>query len=113
MSVLFEYYKNKHDSRLDMLSQLWDIAKQLEPQAEEGLSYGLPALKLQGRPLIGFGLNKDSMSLYPFSPKIIESIKEELTSFECSKGVVRFTEENPMTGEIIALVINLRKEQLG
>ena len=111
MSALTNYYGNE-DNRVKVLEKLWDYAKSVEPRAKEGLSYGLPALKLKGRPLIGFSMSKEHLSAYPFSPKVIQSMREELQGYEHGKGVIRFSAEKPITKKIVDLMIELREEQL-
>ena len=52
------------------------------------------------------------MSVYPFSPKVIDAIKPELHDFEYSKGLVRFTVEKPFPKSLIETMINLRRYHL-
>ena len=52
------------------------------------------------------------MSVYPFSPKIIDAVKGDLAGFEVSKGLIRFTEDNVVPRKVIELMITLRKEQI-
>ena len=95
-----------------MLEELWAFAKSIEPNATEGRSYGLPALKLNDRPLIGLSIAKSHMTIYPFSPKIIDAVKNDLSGFEVSKGLIRFTEDNVVPRSVIELMITLRKQEL-
>ena len=112
MSHLSKYYPDLEKQKLQVLEELWEYAKSIEPNATEGLSYGLPALKLNDRPLIGFSIAKNHMSVYPFSPKIIDAVKIDLDGFQVSKGLIRFTEDNVVPRNVIELMIALRKEQL-
>ena len=113
MSYLSEYYPDASAQDLLLLEQLWNDAMAIEPEAIEGLSYGLPGLKLGNRPLVGFGLHDDFMSIYPYSPKIITALHKGLVSFETTKGTIRFTLENPLSSSIVELIIDLRKVELG
>ena len=97
---------------LHQLEQLWSHVQSVEPGAVEGLSYGLPALKLESRPLIGFGLHSDFMSVYPYSPKIISALHQELEEFETARGTVRFTSGNPLPLSVVELIIDFRKAEL-
>ena len=112
MSILKTYYKNQDREAVESIERLWQYCKQQVPNSTEGLSYGLPALKLNGRPLIGFGIAKTHLSLYPFSPAIIETLRPELNDYEVSKGVIRFTVDNPITQPILDLVLEQRLQQL-
>jgi uncharacterized protein YdhG (YjbR/CyaY superfamily) len=112
MTALANYYPNIDKKRLNVLEDLWQFAKTIEPEATEGLSYGYPALKLNGRPLIGFSVAKNHMTVYPFSPKVISAIEAEIQDYEYSKGLIRFTEDKVISKNIIELLIDLRKKQL-
>jgi hypothetical protein len=39
------------------------------PDAEEATSYGMPAFKYKKRPLLGFSVSKNHLSVFPFSPE--------------------------------------------
>lgn len=112
MSYISLYYKNAKPGELAAIEELWEFAKSVEPSSTEGLSYGLPALKLNGRPLIGFSIATNHMTVYPFSPKIIEAVKEYVKDFETSKGLIRFTIDKVIPKSVIELMIELRRQEL-
>ncbi len=112
MSFISKYYPDEPTKRITVIEDLWEYAKTQEPRAEEGLSYGLPALKLDGRPLIGFSIAKEHMTVYPFSPKVISALQPDLGDYSYSKGLIRFSEAKPISKDIIAALIELRKEEL-
>jgi len=74
--------------------------KNLVPEAEELISYNMPAFKVHGLILIYFAAHKAHLSIYPGNTKIFEIFREELTDYKTSKGTIQF----PMT---IDLPINL------
>ena len=112
MSALSDYYPGISKERLTILEGLWAYAHSLVPEATEGLSYGYPALKLKGRPLIGFSVAKNHMTVYPFSPKVITAIEDQIQGYEYSKGLIRFTEEKIVSKKIIELLVHVRKLEL-
>jgi len=112
MSFLSDYYQQATSEELKPLEKLWSYVHSIEPEAVEGLSYDLPAFKLNDRPLIGFSLHSEFMSVYPYSPKIISALHKELEEYETSKGAVRFTVNNPISEAVIDLIIDLRKTEL-
>lgn len=112
MSFLSEYYPSATDADLQAIEKLWQHVLTIEPGLEEGLSYGLPALKLDSRPLVGFGIQADHMSLYPFSPKIITRLHDEFKSFKTTKGAIQFTADTPIPLETVEAIIDLRKVEL-
>jgi uncharacterized protein YdhG (YjbR/CyaY superfamily) len=79
------------------------------PQAEECISYGVPAFRLNGRFLVAFGPSGGHCSFYPGSTAI-EVHQRELRKYDISKGTIRFQNERPLPA---ALVRKLVKARLG
>ena len=92
----------------DALERVRRMVKELVPQAEEGKSYGMPALKYNKRPLVGFVAAKKHLSLFPFSPAVIEALTNRLDGFELSKGTIRFTAEHQLPDDVLRDVVMLR-----
>ena len=65
------------------------------PHAEEGVSYGLPAFRINGRPLVCFAAAAHHCSLYPMSPAVIRAHAGDLKKYETSKGTIRFVAPLP------------------
>jgi uncharacterized protein YdhG (YjbR/CyaY superfamily) len=82
------------------------------PEAEPGRSYGMPALKYGGKPLIGFVAAKDHLSVFPFSPAVVEAVKDRLVGYAVSKGTIRFTVETPIPDAVLREVVRLRLAEI-
>ncbi len=82
------------------------------PDAEEGFSYGLPAFRLGGRPLVCYGASKAHCSLYPMSPAVIAAHVRDLRGFETSKGTIRFTADKPLPPALIRKLVRARIAEL-
>jgi len=96
----------------DALERVRRMVKELVPQAEEGKSYGMPALKYNKRPLVGFVAAKKHLSLFPFSPAVIEALTDRLDGFELSKGTIRFTAEHQLPDDLLRDVVMLRLDEI-
>jgi uncharacterized protein YdhG (YjbR/CyaY superfamily) len=66
-------------------------AQELVPGVEEGMSYGMPALRYRGRPLISVMATKAGYSIFPFSADVVASVLPSLEGFKSTKGGVKFT----------------------
>ena len=88
------------------------MVKEVAPQAEEGKSYGMPAFKVNKRPLIGFITAKKHLSLFPFSPEVIEAVSDRLAGFELSKGTIRFTADHPVPDDLLRDIVALRLAEI-
>ena len=79
------------------------------PEAVESISYGVPAFKYRGRPLVSFGAAKNHCSFYVQSPAVMEAHRDELAAYDTSKGTLRFV---PTASPPAALVTKLVKARM-
>jgi uncharacterized protein YdhG (YjbR/CyaY superfamily) len=98
----------KADQRI-VLEQLRKTIRAAAPRAEECISYGIPAFRLNGRFLVFFGAWANHCSFYPGSSATLKKFRDDLKGFQVSKGTVRFSPDNPMP---IALVKKLVKARI-
>ena len=94
------------------LQKLRTTIRTIVPDAEEGLSYGMPAFRLGGRPLIAFAAAKEHSSLYPMSASVIRALAPELERYETSKGTVRFPPDRPPPARLVAKILKARIAEL-
>jgi uncharacterized protein YdhG (YjbR/CyaY superfamily) len=78
------------------------------PGAEESISYGVPAFKYRGRPLVSFGAAKSHCSFYVQSPAVMEAHLDELAAYDTSKGTVRFATDAPLPDALVAKLVRAR-----
>ncbi len=61
------------------------------PRAEEAISYGIPAYRLNGRAVVYFAGFREHYSLYPAGPRVVATFRDELEPYEYNnKGTIRF-----------------------
>ena len=78
------------------------------PEATEGFSYGIPAFKLHGRPLVAYAALKSHCSFFPMSPAVIEAHKKALAGYETSKGTIRFHADKPLPSTLVRKLVKAR-----
>ena len=94
-----------------LLKQLRKLITTTAPDAEEVLSYQMPAYKYNGM-LIYFAAHKNHIGLYPFK-SAIHAFQKELTNYEGAKGTVRFPFDKPLPEKLITKIVKFRvKENL-
>ena len=94
------------------LQRVIDVARAVAPEAGDGVSYGMAALKLDGKPLLGVVAAARHLSVFPFSPAVIDAVAGRLEGFSLSKGTIRFTPDHPLPDEIIEEIVRLRRAEI-
>ncbi len=82
------------------------------PEAEQGLSYGVPVFKLAGKNVAGFSAAKAHLSYLPHSGSVIASVAGELSAYETSKGALKFAVDTPLPKKVVKLLIAARRAEL-
>ena len=104
-----EYLAGVNAGQRAALEKLRRAIRAAAPGAEECISYGLAAFRLNGRLLVAFGASAGHCALYPMNSTTVEAFQTQLKNFDTSKGTIRFTVEKPLP---IALVKRLVKARI-
>lgn len=111
-------YINMQDKEVQPeLQKLRHIIQSAAPDAEEVISYGMPAFKYHGM-LVGFAAAKNHYGFYPWTSRTTEQFKKELAAFKTSKGAIQFPKDKPLPAALIKKIVkhrmkeNIEKEQL-
>ena len=96
-------------------STLNDLRKtilELLPDAEECISYGMPAYKVEGKVVAGFAAFKNHLAYLPHSGSVISTIPE-LASYTQTKGSLHFPIDEPLPRYIVSKLIDARLRLAG
>lgn len=104
-----EYLAGVDADHRDALQKLRQAIHAAAPMAEECISYGIPAFRLNGRSLVFFGAWANHCAFYPGSSNTLKKFRNELRNFQTSKGTLRFSPDKPMP---VALVKKLLKTRI-
>jgi uncharacterized protein YdhG (YjbR/CyaY superfamily) len=108
-----EYLAEAPEPHRSTLVRLRANLRELLPGAEEGMSYGVPAIKVGGQAVAGYAYFKNHCSYFPHSGSILSQIPDELSDYEWSQGTLRFSPDRPLPTELVRRLVDLRLEQLG
>jgi uncharacterized protein YdhG (YjbR/CyaY superfamily) len=90
-----------------LLNRVHATIREAAPGAEESISYGMPAFKLKGRPLVYFAGYKNHIGFYA-TPTGHQEFKEELSKYKQGKGSVRFPIDQPLPLDLIKRITEFR-----
>jgi uncharacterized protein YdhG (YjbR/CyaY superfamily) len=107
-----EYLSGLDDPARLALERVRDVALAVAPEAEQGRSYGMAALRLRGKPLLGLLAARQHLSIFPFSPEVVDAVRDRLDGYELSKGTIRFTADHPLPDDVLRDVVRLRTEEI-
>jgi uncharacterized protein YdhG (YjbR/CyaY superfamily) len=91
------------------MDQLRTTIMKAAPEAEEVISYQMPAYKYYGM-LVYFAAYKNHIGFYP-TPSGIETFKEELSVFKAAKGSVQFPLDKPLPLKLITKIVAFRVKE--
>jgi uncharacterized protein YdhG (YjbR/CyaY superfamily) len=107
-----DYILSFPSSTQAFLRKIRAVVKQAAPGAKETISYGIPALKLNG-PLIYFAGFNAHIGLYPITAALRRQFKKELSGYLSGKATARFPLDEPIRYTLIRQIVKFRvKEQL-
>ncbi len=106
MKTFNAYLAAVSPERRAALERLRKIIRAAAPKAEECISYGIPAFRLNGKFLVGLGAAATHCSFYPGT--VLTTLGEELAGYETSKGSIRFQPDNPLPSALVRKLVKAR-----
>ncbi|MCO6479682.1 MAG: DUF1801 domain-containing protein [Phaeodactylibacter sp.] len=105
-----EYLSNFPETTRRVLEEIRATIIAAAPEATEGISYGMPAYHLNGRPLVYFAGYKKHIGFYA-TPTGHAAFSEELSKYRRGKGSVQFPIDEPPPLELIARIVEFRVKE--
>lgn len=112
MSDTVDTYINQfHGDMKVRLLEMRQVIRAEAPDADESISYGMPAYKLRGKPVVYFGGYEHHIGFYA-TPNGHEAFRDEFAKYKQGKGSVQFPNDKPLPIELIKRVVRYRYEQI-
>jgi uncharacterized protein YdhG (YjbR/CyaY superfamily) len=104
------YLQQFHGLKLKKLQEMRAILQKALPEAEECISYGMPAYRMS-KVLVYFAGNKEHVGFYPTSSGI-RKFEQELGDWKYSKGAIQFPYEKKLPKDLIMRIARMRREEV-
>jgi uncharacterized protein YdhG (YjbR/CyaY superfamily) len=112
VAVVDDYFESLDAETRAAFEHIRSMALDIVPDAEQGTSYGMAALKYKQKPLLGFAAAKRHLSVFPFSPRVVDDVRDRLAGYELSKGTIRFTVDKPLADDVIHDIVMFRMAEI-
>jgi uncharacterized protein YdhG (YjbR/CyaY superfamily) len=106
-----EYLRALSPEKRAALERLRKAIRAAAPRAEECISYGVPAFRLDGKFLVAFGAAASHCAFYPGG--VVEGFEEELRTYGTAKGTVRFQPDRPLPALLVRKLVKARIARMG
>ena len=103
-----EYLANVNPDHRKVLQKLRQTIQTAAPTAEECISYGIPAFRLNRHLLVFFGAWANHCAFYPGSAAMLKNFQNELRNFRTSKGTIRFSPDKPLPVALVKRLVKTR-----
>ena len=108
-----EYLRGVEEPKRTTLQALRATILEIVPDAEEIISYGLPAFRTDGVTVAGFAAFKDHLSYLPFSGSVLPALSDELEGYKMTKSSLHFSAEQPLPKALVKILIETRLADAG
>ena len=92
------------------LEQIRQTIKAAALEAEEVISYRMPAFRYHGM-LVGFAAARNHYGFYPWTGRTVEQFKDELQGYTTTKGSIHFAKDKPLPVSLIKKIVKHRMKE--
>ena len=111
-SSVDHYLATQPDKTRAVLEQVRAAIRAALPEADEVISYQIPAYKVPGGAALYFAGWKEHFSLYPASDRLVAALGDTLGGRLVSKGTIRFPLSEPVPAALIGRIARLRGDEV-
>jgi uncharacterized protein YdhG (YjbR/CyaY superfamily) len=105
------YLATLEEPKQTTLRELRKTILRIIPEAEQCISYGMPAFRLRGKVIAGFAAFKNHLSYFPHSGSVLAELHDDLAPYLTSKGTLQFPADTPLPEALVAKLIAVRINQ--
>jgi len=103
-----EYLRGLEEPKRGTLQALRGTILEIVPDAEQVISYGMPAFRVNGKTVAGFAAFKAHLSYLPFSGSVLSQLTEELQGYTMTKSALHFAVDESLPKALVEKLIAVR-----
>ncbi|MBV9310273.1 MAG: DUF1801 domain-containing protein [Solirubrobacterales bacterium] len=108
-----DYLLGVEEPKRSTLQVLRQTILEVVPEAEQVISYKVPAFRVRGNTVAGFAAFKDHLSYLPFSGSVLAELSGALKGYSMTKSALHFPVDRPLPKTLVQKLIEVRLEELG
>lgn len=106
-----DYLEGLDEPKQSTLRQLRQAILDVIPEAEECLSYGLPAFRIRGKVIAGFAAFKNHLSYLPHSGSVIAEVGDPAAAYQSTKSSLHFPVDTSLPKPLVRQLVTVRLHQ--
>jgi uncharacterized protein YdhG (YjbR/CyaY superfamily) len=106
------YLDGLDEPKRSTLQQLRETILEIVPDAEQCISYGLPAFRVHGRVVAGFAAFKNHLSYLPHSGSVLPELGADTAGYGGTKSSLHFPVDQPLSRPLVEKLIALRLQEI-
>jgi uncharacterized protein YdhG (YjbR/CyaY superfamily) len=103
-----EYLRGVEEPKRSTLEALRRMILEAIPDAEQGISYGVPAFRLRGHTVAGFAAFRNHLSYLPHSGSVLGQVAGDLPGYTMTKSSLHFPVDEILPKTIVQKLIAVR-----
>jgi uncharacterized protein YdhG (YjbR/CyaY superfamily) len=103
-----DYLRGLEEPKRSVLQTLRETILEVVPEAEQVISYGVPAFRVGGQTVAGFAAFKSHLSYLPFSGSVLGQLADELEGYTTTKSSLHFPVDRPLPKALVKRLIAAR-----
>ena len=107
-----EYLQGVDEPKRSTLQALRRTILEIVPDAEQVISYRVPAFRVSGTTVAGFAAFKDHLSYLPFSGSVLGQFADELKGYTMTKSSLHFPVDRPLPKSLVRKLLAVRLGEL-
>jgi uncharacterized protein YdhG (YjbR/CyaY superfamily) len=107
-----EYLAALDEPKRTTLQKLRQTIRCTVPEAEECISYGMPAFRMEGKVIAGFAAFKNHLSYLPHSGSVLGELGDDLAGYQGTAGSLHFPIDKPLPKALVKKLIAVRLSEV-